>query len=153
MRATSPVTTLGHDVDIVKVYLDLLKMCMEERLNVELLVSDDWRSAAFPPMMLQSLVENTIKHGLETKPDGGTSSIHLEMTDNRLRVSVTDDGLGFAAVSSNGTGLEFQSIHDHLKLLHGSAAQLVITQTVPSGVCYSIEVSYQVVTQNKAQAK
>ena len=128
-------------------------MCMEELLHVELLVSDGLRSAPFPSMMLQSLVENAIKHGLETQPEGGTVRIHPEVGDNQLRVSVTDDGLGFAAVSSNRTGLGLQNIRDRLKLLHGSAAQLVITPNVPSGVCYSIEVPYQVVTQNTAQAK
>ncbi|AMO99255.1 histidine kinase-, DNA gyrase B-, and HSP90-like ATPase family protein [Collimonas arenae] len=153
MRETATVTTLGREVDIVKAYLDLLKMRMEERLHVELQISEGLRSAAFPPMMLQSLVENAIKHGLETKPDGGTVRIHAEVADNQLRVSVTDDGLGFAAVPSNGTGLGLQSIRDRLKLLHGTAAQLVITPNTPSGVCSTIEVPYQVVAQNKAQPK
>jgi len=145
MRETSTVTTLGREVDIVRAYLDLLKMRMEERLSVELQVPDGLRSAAFPPMMLQSLVENAIKHGLERKAEGGYLRIKAEVADNKLRVSVTDDGLGFGAFPSDGTGLGLQSIRDRLKLLHGAAAQLEIAPNSPSGVCSTIEVPYQVV--------
>ncbi|WP_211474882.1 sensor histidine kinase [Collimonas humicola] len=149
MRETATVTTLGREVDIVRAYLDLLKMRMEERLVVDIQVSDGLRSAAFPPMMLQSLAENAIKHGLESKTDGGTLRIKAEVADNKLRVSVTDDGLGFGAVTSNGTGLGLQSIRDRLKLLHGNAAQLEIAPNTPSGVCSTIEVPYQVVGNGK----
>ncbi|WP_211444349.1 sensor histidine kinase [Collimonas humicola] len=149
MRETATVTSLGREVDIVRAYLDLLKMRMEERLVVDIQVSDGLRSAAFPPMMLQSLAENAIKHGLESKTDGGTLRIKAEVADNKLRVSVTDDGLGFGAVTSNGTGLGLQSIRDRLKLLHGNAAQLEIAPNTPSGVCSTIEVPYQVVGNGK----
>ncbi|SFI47954.1 Histidine kinase-, DNA gyrase B-, and HSP90-like ATPase [Collimonas sp. OK307] len=151
MRETATVTTLGREVDIVRAYLDLLKMRMEERLNVDLQVSDGLRSAAFPPMMLQSLVENAIKHGLERKAEGGYLRIKAEVADNQLRVSVTDDGLGFGAFPSNGTGLGLLSIRDRLKLLHGNAAQLEIAPNSPSGVCSTIEVPYQVVGASKAK--
>ena len=50
-------------------------MRMEERLTVDMQVPDGLRSAAFPPMMLQSMVENAIKHGLECKPEGGTLAV------------------------------------------------------------------------------
>ncbi|MDB5765464.1 MAG: hypothetical protein JWQ61_278 [Collimonas fungivorans] len=145
MRETSTVTTLGREVDIVRAYLDLLKMRMEERLHIDLQVPEGLRSAAFPPMMLQSLVENAIKHGLERKADGGYLRIKAEVADNKLRVSVTDDGLGFGAFPSDGTGLGLQSIRERLKLLHGAAAQLEIAPNSPSGVCSTIEVPYQVV--------
>ncbi|AMO96384.1 histidine kinase-, DNA gyrase B-, and HSP90-like ATPase family protein [Collimonas fungivorans] len=151
MRETSTVTTLGREVDIVRAYLDLLKMRMEERLHIDLQVPEGLRSAAFPPMMLQSLVENAIKHGLERKADGGYLRIKAEVADNKLRVSVTDDGLGFGAFPSDGTGLGLQSIRERLKLLHGAAAQLEIAPNSPSGVCSTIEVPYQVVGSSKAK--
>jgi Histidine kinase len=153
MRETATVTTLGREIDIVRAYLDLLKMRMEERLIVDIQISDGLRSAAFPPMMLQSLAENAIKHGLESKTDGGTLRIKAEVAHNKLRVSVTDDGLGFGAVASNGTGLGLQSIRDRLKLLHGNAAQLEIAPNTPSGVCSTIEVPYQVVGNGNGNVK
>lgn len=143
MREASPVTNLGREADMVRAYLDLLKMRMEERLHVEFQVPEGLRSAAFPPMMLQSLVENAIKHGLEEKEDGGTLRVAAEVAHNKLRVIVTDDGLGFGAVPSKGTGLGLQSIRERLKLLHGQNGQLIISPNTPSGVISTIEVPYQ----------
>jgi len=143
MRENAAITNLGREADMVHAYLDLLKMRMEERLNVGFNVPDGLRSAAFPPMMLQSLVENAITHGLESKPQGGTLRVMAEVAHNKLRVTVSDDGLGFGAITSNGTGLGLQNIRERLKLLHGNAAQLIIAPNTPSGVSATIEVPYQ----------
>ena len=143
MRDNAVVTGLGREVDMVTAYLALLKMRMEERLTVEMQIPDGLRSAAFPPMMLQSMVENAIKHGLECKPEGGTLKIQAEVVDSKLRVTVTDDGVGFGVVPSDGTGLGLQTIRDRLKLLHGDQAGLHIAANSPSGVIAMIEVPYQ----------
>ena len=143
MRDNAVVTGLGREVDMVTAYLALLKMRMEERLTVVMQIPDGLRSAAFPPMMLQSMVENAIKHGLECKPEGGTLRIQAEVADSKLRVTVTDDGVGFGVVPSDGTGLGLQTIRDRLKLLHGEQAGLHIAANSPSGVISMIEVPYQ----------
>jgi signal transduction histidine kinase len=143
MRDNNLVTNLGREVDMVKSYLDLLKMRMEERLTVELHVPEGLRSAAFPPMMLQSMVENAIKHGLECKPEGGHLAVTAEVVDSKLRVTVADDGVGFGVVPSKGTGLGLSNIRERLKLLHGEAGQLHIAANAPSGVIATIEVPYQ----------
>ncbi len=144
MRETAVATTLGREADMVRAYLDLLKMRMEERLTIDFRISAGLRSAVFPPMMLQSLVENAIKHGLERKPEGGTLQVLAEVADNRLRVSVSDDGLGFGAVASDGTGLGLQSIRERLKLLYQDGGQLEIVPNQPTGVRATIDVPYQV---------
>ena len=144
MRDTAVATTLGREADMVRAYLDLLKMRMEERLTVDFQVSPGLRSAVFPPMMLQSLVENAIKHGLERKEQGGTLQVLAEVADNRLRVTVADDGLGFGAVASDGTGLGLQSIRERLKLLYQDEAQLEIVPNQPTGVRSTIDVPYRV---------
>jgi len=143
MRDNAVVTGLGREVDMVNAYLDLLRMRMEERLSVNLRVPDGLRSAAFPPMMLQSMVENAIKHGLECKPEGGTLNIVAEVVDSRLRVTVADDGVGFGVMPSDGTGLGLQTIRERLKLLHGEAGWLHIGANSPTGVIATIEVPYQ----------
>ena len=142
MRENAVVTNLGREVDMVTAYLHLLKMRMEERLTVELHIPDDLRSAAFPPMMLQSMVENAIKHGLECKPEGGTLRISADVSHNKLRVTVADNGVGFGVMPSDGTGLGLPTIRERLKLLHGDAGQLHITANVPHGVIAVIEVPY-----------
>jgi chemotaxis protein histidine kinase CheA len=143
MRSNNLVTNLGREVDMVTAYLDLLKMRMEERLTIDLRVPDGLRSAAFPPMMLQSMVENAIKHGLECKPEGGSLRVAAEVVDSRLRVTVADDGVGFGVMPSKGTGLGLANIRERLKLLHGDAGQLQIAPNSPSGVIATIEVPYQ----------
>ncbi|MBC3805764.1 histidine kinase [Undibacterium seohonense] len=143
MRENAAKTNLGREADMVKAYLELLKMRMEERLNIDFIMPDDLRKASFPPMMLQSLVENSIKHGLEVKTEGGTLQFRAELQQDKLRVTVSDDGLGFGAVPSNGTGLGLQNIRERLKLIYKDKAQMIISPNKPSGVCVTIEIPYE----------
>ena len=143
MRDNAVVTNLGREADMVGAYLNLLKMRMEERLEVGMRIPDGLRSAAFPPMMLQSMVENAIKHGLECKEEGGKLQIVAEVVESRLRVTVSDDGAGFGVMPSNGTGLGLPTIRERLKLLHGEQGQLHIAANSPSGVIATIVVPYQ----------
>ena len=143
MRDNTLITNLGREADMVLAYLNLLKMRMEERLTVDFEIPDGLRTAAFPPMMLQSMVENAIKHGLEGKPEGGTLKVRAEVAHSKLRVIVTDNGLGFGAKPSDGTGLGLMTIRERLKRLHGEQAQLLIAANSPSGVIATIEVPYQ----------
>jgi signal transduction histidine kinase len=142
MRDTALITNLGREADMVEAYLNLLKMRMEERLTVDFDIPEGLRTAAFPPMMLQSMVENAIKHGLEGKPEGGTLKVRADVAHNKLRVIVADDGLGFGAKPSDGTGLGLSNIRERLKLLHGDQGQLLIAANSPSGVICTIEVPY-----------
>src|SRR3989449_96116 len=76
LRASMPAmresaATLGRELQVVRPYLEILKVRMEDRLRAEINVAEGLYSADFPPMVLQSLVENAIKHGLEPKPEGG----------------------------------------------------------------------------------
>jgi chemotaxis protein histidine kinase CheA len=143
MRESNLTTNLGREVDMVTAYLDLLKMRMEERLVVDIQIPEGLRRAAFPPMMLQSLVENAIKHGLECKPEGGRLRVQAEVAYDKLRVTVADDGVGFGVMPSNGTGLGLTNIRERLKLLQGDAGQLHITPNSPSGVIATIEIPYK----------
>jgi len=143
MRDNALITNLGREADMVVAYLNLLKMRMEERLTVDFDIPDGLRTAAFPPMMLQSMVENAIKHGLEAKPEGGTLKVRADVAHNKLRVIVSDNGLGFGAVPSDGTGLGLMTIRERLKLLHGDQGHLLIAANSPSGVIATIEVPYR----------
>lgn len=143
MRENAATTNLGREADMVKSYLDLLKMRMEERLEIDFIMPDGLRSASFPPMMLQSLVENAIKHGLEVKAEGGILKFRAEVAHNKLRVTVSDNGLGFGAMPSNGTGLGLQNIRERLKLIYKEKGQMIITPNQPTGVCVTIEIPYE----------
>lgn len=142
MRESNLATNLGRELDMVTAYLALLKMRMEERLTVDIQVPAELRDASFPPMMLQSLVENAIKHGLECKPEGGHLTVMAEIAGDKLRVTVADNGVGFGVMPSTGTGLGLTNIRERLKLLHGAGGKFHVAANNPSGVIATIEIPY-----------
>ena len=133
-------TTLGREVDLCKSYLAIMQIRMEDRLTVSIDVPDSLRGLSFPPMMLQSLVENSIKHGLEPKPEGGAIALAARIQDGRLRVTVADTGLGVAENAPQGIGMS--NIRDRLKRLYGSAAALILAPNAPTGAHITIEIPH-----------
>ena len=148
LRASMPAmrekaTNLGRELEVVRPYLEILKVRMEERLQAQVDVPEGLYSADFPPMMLQSLVENAIKHGLEPKADGGSLVVSAEVAHGKLQVSVADTGVGFARAATAGTGTGLSSIRERLKLIYGDAAELRITANAPTGTRVTIVVPYK----------
>ena len=148
LRASMPAmrekaTNLGRELEVVRPYLGILKVRMEERLQAQVDVPEGLYSADFPPMMLQSLVENAIKHGLEPKADGGSLTVSAEVAHGKLQVSVADTGVGFARAATAGTGTGLSSIRERLKLIYGDAAELRITANAPTGTRVTVVVPYK----------
>ena len=135
-------TTLGKEVQLCRAFLEILKFRMEDRLQYTVIVPQGLQSAQFPPMMLQSLVENSIKHGLEPKPEGGSLTISADIANGRLRVTVADTGLGFAVADQPGTGVGLANVRERLAALYGGAARLSIEANSPTGTIVTIEVPY-----------
>jgi signal transduction histidine kinase len=134
---------LSAELAVVRPYLEILRMRMEERLAVEIDVPDGLMSAEFPPMMMQSLVENAIKHGLEPKPEGGALRVKAEIVHGKLAVTVADTGLGFGkAGGTAGTGVGLANIRERLELLYGAKATLTISDNRPSGTVVTVTVPY-----------
>jgi signal transduction histidine kinase len=133
---------LGAELAVITPYLEILKVRMEDRLQFQIDVPAGLRSAEFPPLMLQSLVENAIKHGLEPKPEGGRLVVRAEVLDGQLAVSVTDTGLGFAKAPTAGTGIGLANIRERLQLLHGGRAALVVADNPGGGTVATITVPY-----------
>jgi hypothetical protein len=133
---------LGRELAVIRPYLEILKVRMEERLVTDIRVSEGLLSAEFPPMMLQGLVENAIKHGLEPKAEGGHLTVSAEIVHGQLAVSVADTGLGFGKAATAGTGIGLSNIRERLQLLYGQRAQLAITETPGGGTTVTITVPY-----------
>lgn len=131
-------TTLGQEVDMIKAYLSIQKIRMGERLNFTIDVPDGLRAYPFPPMLLQPLVENAIKHGLEPKIEGGEIFIRATPSNDYLSLEVADTGLGFSAFTPNGVGLA--NVRERLSLLFGDRGKLTMEENHPSGVKAAIEV-------------
>jgi signal transduction histidine kinase len=135
-------TTLGKEVQLCRAFLEILKFRMEDRLQYTVIVPQGLQSAQFPPMMLQSLVENSIKHGLEPKPEGGSLTISGDIANGKLRVTVADTGLGFAVSDQPGTGVGLANVRERLAALYGGTARLSIEANSPTGTIVTIEVPY-----------
>ncbi len=149
LRASMPTmrekaTNLGRELEVVRPYLEILKVRMQGRLRAEITVPEGLYSAEFPSMMLQSLVENAIKHGLEPKAEGGSITVNAEVVHGKLAVTVTDTGVGFAKAATAGTGTGLTNTRERLKLIHGDAAELRITENSPTGTRVTIVVPYKV---------
>jgi hypothetical protein len=137
------VRDLGRELAVIRPYLEILKVRMEERLTTEILVPDGLLSAEFPPMMIQTLVENAIKHGLEPKAEGGSLRLVAEIVHGKLQVTVADTGLGFGKAATAGTGVGLANIRERLQLLYGPKATLTVTENQPSGTVVTITVPYK----------
>ncbi len=133
---------LKRELEVIRPYLEILKVRMEERLHTRIEVPDGLLSAEFPAMMIQTLVENAIKHGLEPKPEGGELVVRAAVVHGKLQVSVADTGLGFGRAATAGTGVGLANIRDRLQLLYGQRAQLSVTENAPSGTVVSISIPY-----------
>ena len=138
-RTEDSLSTLGEELERARAYLEILKIRMGARLNLQIEVPDALRSIPFPAMMLQTLVENAIKHGLEPKQGGGTVWIIARTIDDMLAVTVADDGMGFHAGSS-GTGIGLKNVRERLRLAYGGTASFAIVANFPSGVAATINI-------------
>ena len=145
-RTGDDLSTLGVELERAHAYLDILKIRMGSRLQLQIEVPAHLRSMAFPPMMLQTLVENAIKHGLEPHSGGGTVWILArEMPGDArapfgaLAVTVADDGRGFSS-EGGGTGIGLRNVRERLRLAYGDAASFDIVANFPNGVAATIKV-------------
>jgi len=93
---------------------------MDDRLTYTIDVPDSLRQKSFPPMLLQPLVENALKHGLEPKVEGGEIIIRAIEENNVLKIDVADTGLGFSDLDKPGLGIA--NVRERLHLLFGEKA-------------------------------
>ena len=137
-------STLGRELDLAAAYLATQQIRMGRRLRFEVAVPEGLRDAELPPMMLLSLAENAIKHGLTPLREGGRLRIEAASTAQTLRVSVVDTGQGLAAApDAGGSGIGLSNIRSRLAALHGERGHLSLRRNVPCGVVATIEVPLQ----------
>ncbi len=137
-RMREDATTVGREADMARAFLDIHRMRMGSRLEYSLDVPEALRCRPFPPMMLISLVENAIKHGIDPCCEAGTIAIRAREEEGRLRFSVADSGEGISP--RKGTGVGLANIRSRLKALYGGAARLTLEENVPRGVVATIEI-------------
>jgi LytS/YehU family sensor histidine kinase len=148
-------STLGRELRLIRSYLDLIKMRIEDRLEVEISVPGPLESAEFPPMMLQSLVENAIKHGIEPKPEGGKVTVAARLDGEQLWVEVRDTGFGVPRGDllngpTSGTGVGLRNIRERLSVLYPGKRRLTLHSDDINGTVARIVVPYRAATTNAA---
>ncbi len=116
----SETVTLERELDIVKDYLALEQMRFEERLKIEFDIDEDTLQQPVPPMMLQTLVENAIKHGISKQIKGGVVRIVAVFNDNHMELLVQNTGQLSAIVNDDGFGIK--STQDRLNLMYQGKA-------------------------------
>ena len=136
-RGASGGATLGAELEHTRAYLDILAMRMGPRLAWTVDVPERLLATPVPPGLLQPLVENAIKHGLEPKIDGGTVGLWAREEGGALVIEVADTGAGFGASSAplgGSTGLGLSGLKARLAALYGGAATLALAENRPAGV-------------------
>jgi signal transduction histidine kinase len=136
-------TTLYREFAQLRAYLDLMAVRMGPRLTYRLELPEALQQAAVPPMLLQPLVENAVKHGLEPKIGGGSVAVTARQTDTAIEISVTDSGLGLPAddlgdAPTNSYGLVY--VRQRLSALYGPRASLTLSRQTPQGVCATVRI-------------
>jgi sensor histidine kinase YesM len=122
--------TLGQEAELVRAYLEILAIRMGARLRYEIAIDESLHALPLPPMLLQPLVENAIRHGLEPKIDGGRVRVTATARDGVVEIVVEDDGVGFGATTrGGGTGLA--NLRARLEARFGAQARLAIEDARP----------------------
>lgn len=138
-NADDEMSTLGAELERALAYLEILKIRMGDRLDVQVDVPDSLRGTPLPAMMLQTLVENAIKHGLEPRSGGGMVWLRARQDGDGVAVTVADNGGGFTGKTS-GSGIGLKNVRERLRLRYGFDANLSVIANFPSGVAATITV-------------
>ncbi len=129
---------LKEELEFVKKYLDLEKERFQERLEISIDVDDTILDEMVPPMLLQPLVENSVKHGLSSLIDGGTVSISIHKKDGKLAFEISDSGIGVKnkeEIFEKGVGLT----NTRLRLEKMYQSTLKLSDNLPNGLKINFE--------------
>lgn len=131
-------TTLKEELELIKSYLSIIKIRMGDRLQYEIDIPEEFGSIYIPPLLLQPLVENAIKHGLDPKVEGGRLLISGNMVDGRLKLVVSDNGVGLSDNDLSGIGLN--NVRERINMVYGRKGKLEIYGNTDGGVTSSLTI-------------
>lgn len=155
LRATLALTRselipLSKELETVKNYLAVFAMRMGDRLHYAIDIPDSLLDFPVPPMLLQPLVENAIKHGLEPSRQGGELRIQAIRNGDHVSLIVIDSGMGVNELSP-GAGIGLENIKKRLDLMYPGQSSLIFEENNPSGVKVSIELPYETSAGNHSR--
>jgi len=137
---------LSDELSFTDDYLDIEVVRFgAEKLRVEKEIDPRTLSAMVPSILLQPLIENSIKHGLEPRLNGGTVTLRSRLAGNRVLIEVADDGVGMAnrpatSLSRNGAGIGMKNVQERLEVLYGPQASFTVVSNPGRGTQVTIEI-------------
>ena len=138
--------TLEQEITALKLYLDIEKVRFEDRLNLDLDIEDEARTALIPSLLLQPLVENAIKYGIAQMDGPGHLRIAAKVFAGDLLIELSDDGPG-ADLSGDqfpeGNGVGLRNTRERLKELYGNKHSFRLKATIPHGLTINIRIPYE----------
>ncbi len=143
IRGDVGISTLTDQSAICASYLELMSIRVDGRLSYAIDVPDSLQNASVPPLMLLTLVENAIKHGIEPKSDAGHIRIEARhsLDSTQIIIAVIDDGVGFTHTASNGLGLH--NLREQLSLRYGGHASLSLVSPPEGGTIASLLIPFE----------
>jgi hypothetical protein len=144
-RARQRDALLGDEIALARSFLAIFQVRMGGRLRVEVDVPAGLESALVPPLMVGTLVENAIKHGIGPRGSGGTLRLCARLRERVLEIGVADDGVGFKARSGFGVGLA--NIRARLETLFASAGELELATNAEGGITAMIRLPHRCAAQ------
>lgn len=140
-RIRGESSTLRNELAMASAYVSILQIRMGERLQAVFDVPQDLLALPFPPMMLITLIENAIKHGLNELAEGGTISVSALRRDDLLVLRVADTGVGLSQSGSDlRDGIGLGNIRERLASMYGERARLTLEPNLPRGTAATIEI-------------
>jgi sensor histidine kinase YesM len=139
-KTRGEATTIGQEMERIQAYLNIFKVRMGDRLRYRFDIPEGMKDLPFPPMLIQPLVENAIRHGLEPKIGGGELVIRGHNKRDVIRLEVSDTGSGLNDHGNSGIGLS--NIRERLQSLYGNKGRLILEENRPSGLRATIEVPH-----------
>ena len=137
-KTRAQTTTIEHEMEMARAYLNIYQIRMGDRLQYHIEAEEDLKKKPIPPMLVQPLVENAIKHGLEPAVAGGLITIKAHEDNHRIRITVKDTGNGLDETGNGGFGLT--NIRERLHSLYGQGGKLILMENRTGGVTATIEI-------------
>ena len=141
-------TTVRQELELVESYLQIQKVRFEDKLSVDIQVSEPVLSTVIPKFLLQPLVENAVSHGIAPKENGGHIWVRITSEGEYLYFTVEDDGVGFDIKEKNVllSGYALKNINERVKLTYGETCGVVIESQVGKGTKASVRINRRMPT-------
>lgn len=145
LRAAMPsmrsnLSTVGREMDLVDSYLKMATVRMGGRLTVKVECAPELNDIDLPPVVIQTLVENALIHGVEPKVGPVSIEVVAAKVSGRLEITVTDDGVGIGGAQTSGTGTGLRNIRERLAFIFADKARLSIESREPTGVVSRVSI-------------